>query len=511
MNQFRSRRSRLIPRSYTIFASLLALLLASQLSASSIARAQADEGDPIAKATQLNREAVEAYQAHRVDDARKLLKQALDLCDASGLEQHPIKARTLIHMGIVMIGGAKQRDAGIKQFRKALEIQPEIGLTKSLVTPELQQAFDEAKGGDKSGEAKAPPPPAAKSVAPAAPAGGDLPEGGSEPPPEAATPAPGDTAEPVVPSTGLSHEAVTRGRPGTAIPITVNVDGSLKFDKIVLAYRPNGATEFFGREMKQVDPGVFSAEIPARATSGAMVAYYIEAQDKEGEPISARGSAERPLVIALGAAAAANPSGNDDDGDDDDDDDDGAGSKFFVGLLVGSGAGYAAGNGDLDRNTQYSSGSVAVAQAGHIAPEFGYWLRPNMMLSLQLRYQYITGPTEIVSGTRTLHPANYALAAFAKATWMFGHGNLRPLFSLAVGGGEIRHVVQHPTLRDCGPKKNLTCIDTIAGGPALAGAGAGIMYNLTPRLALIAALNTQIGAPDFTFNLDANIGAAFGF
>ena len=95
----------------------------------------------------MNKDAVTALQAQKFDDARKVLKQALDLADATGLQQHPITARTHIHMGIVIITGFKQRDLGIKQFKKALEIQSTINLTKALVTPELTDAFNEAKGG----------------------------------------------------------------------------------------------------------------------------------------------------------------------------------------------------------------------------------------------------------------------------------------------------------------------------------------------------------------------------
>src|SRR6185503_13000045 len=77
---------------------------------------------------------------------------ALELCDSSGLDQHPITARTHIHFGAVAIVGFRQREVGIKQFKKALEIQPDIKLTKSIVTPELQDAFEEAAlGGDKGG------------------------------------------------------------------------------------------------------------------------------------------------------------------------------------------------------------------------------------------------------------------------------------------------------------------------------------------------------------------------
>jgi hypothetical protein len=527
MDNSKPRLSSLIRKVVTAVPLLLVGLL---ISSPPIAWAQADDNsDAIAKATQLNKDAVSAYQGHKTDEAKRLLKQALDLCDASGLDQHPIKARTLIHFGIVLIGGSKQRELGIKQFKKALAIQPEIALTKALVTPELQQAFEDAHEPEGAGKGEAKTA-ATKATPESEPAGDETPAAepttATAPPPEPVAPPPpppppppaptaeAESKEPAVPSTGLDHEPVTRARPGTAIAITVNVEEGLRFDKLVLAYRPNGATDYLGREMKQVDPGIYSAEIPTRATSGTLVAYYIEAQDKNGEPVAARGSAEKPLVVMLGEVRVAKkPAKNaDEEGDDDDDDDDENVSRFFIGLELGSGAGYASGNGDNDRATQYSSGGIAAAQAAHIAPEFGYWIRPDLMLSLQVRYQLVTGTTEYVEPvTMRVHAAiNYAFAAFAKATWALGHGRLRPLLSLALGAGQIRHVVKG-THNDCGADQHTDCVDTIAAGPVLAGAGAGIMYSLTPRIALLAVANTQVGVPNFTVNLDGNIGAAYLF
>jgi hypothetical protein len=547
MNESRLRLSSLIRSSHGLLALVLSAVALSAIDPSTV-WAQADSTDAIAKATQLNKDAIAAYQNHKTDDAKRLLKQALDLCDASGLSQHPVKARTLIHFGIVLIGGNKQRELGIRQFRKALEIQPEIALTKVLVTPELQQAFDDAKKGDAKAEAKPEAKPEAKSdtksdtkadtrteaksdtkadTKPEAKSDGAGDETADEAPaaapPAAEAPSPSGTAqgEPSVPATGLDHEPVTRAKPGTGIPITVNVDPGLKFEKIVLAYRPNGASDYLGREMKQVDPGIYSAEIPPRATTGTLVAYYIEAQDKNGDPVAARGSADKPLAIMLGEPRVAKKTarrGDDQQGeggegdDDDDDDDDENGSKFFIGVQFGSGAGWASGNGDNDTATRYSSGGIAAAQAVHIAPELGYWVRPDLMLSVQARYQVVTGTTEYIDAAGHVHAGiNYAFAAFAKATWMLGHGSLRPLFSLALGGGNIRHVVKNAMLHDCGANQRTDCIDTIAGGPVLAGAGAGLMYVLTPRVALLAVANSQIGAPNFTVNLDVNLGVAYQF
>ena len=44
-----------------------------------------------------------------------------------------------------------------------------------------------------------------------------------------------------------------------------------------------------------------------------------------------------------------------------------------------------------------------------------------------------------------------------------------------------------------------------------ASVGGGILYTLTPTIALLAVANTQLGLPDFTINLDGNLGLAYQF
>src|SRR2546423_149107 len=90
----------------------------------------APAGDPaaVAKVTELNKKALGAYSQQDYDTAKDLLKQALQTCADAGLDQHPITARTHLHFGAVAIVGFKQREAGIKQFKKALEIEPDIKL-----------------------------------------------------------------------------------------------------------------------------------------------------------------------------------------------------------------------------------------------------------------------------------------------------------------------------------------------------------------------------------------------
>src|SRR3954451_24992554 len=122
-----------------------AVVVSVQMATAAVVSA-APAGDPaaVAKVTNLNKKALEAYNQQDYDTARDLLKQALETCSSAGLDQHPITARTHVHFGVVAIVGFKKREVGLKQFRKALEIEPDIQLTKSLVPPELQDAFEEA-------------------------------------------------------------------------------------------------------------------------------------------------------------------------------------------------------------------------------------------------------------------------------------------------------------------------------------------------------------------------------
>jgi hypothetical protein len=462
------------------------------------ARAEAtpDPDEAIDQITQMNREAITAFQAKKYEDARKVLKQALDLAAQAGLDKHPIKARTHIHFGIVAIVGFNQRDLGIKQFKKALEIQSDIGLTKSLVTPDLEKAFAEAKGG---GTPPPPPPPAETPKAP----------------PPAAPPM--EKKEPDVPASGLVHEPVAEGKQGSAISVTVAVQNDMEFEKMILAYRPEGASEFLGREMKEVSDGRYGAEIPTSATNGGTVAYYIEAEDANGAPIAARGSVDNPIVIHLLGVGITRHGGDEDE--EEDEDDEGPDHKYYAAMMIGAGFGWATGAGDTNADINVSPAGLAPAGLVQVAPEVGYWLNSSLMLSLQLRYEYITGTTDIYETTQTqcpnkvCHTANYAFAAFAKATWKYGEGKWHPFFSLAAGGGRIRHVVsfKNQGFTNCGPNHNEACSDTIGAGPVLLGPGGGLMYDLFENASIVAQSNAVLGFPTFTANIDLNVGVAFGF
>jgi hypothetical protein len=379
------------------------------------APARADETDTVARVVELNREGVAQYQKKHYDAARKVLKQALELCESAGLGHHPVAARTHIHLGIVIVAGFGQREIGTRQFNEALQIDPNITLTPGLATPVVEDVFNETllAVSPKTAPRPAAPAEAAPSDAPAETRAQDAPA--SEP---AAPPAP--------------------------------------------APRPSEA---------------------ARA-----------AADDDDAP-----RAERRAPPARRA---------NDEEDDGGDEAAGLASRVQIAALLGGGVGWASGTGDVNADTKVS-GSFAAAKLGHLELEGGYWLTDEIMLSLAGRFQVVTGPTVVEANMRTYHPASYATAVFAEGTWSPALGRLRPYVSGAVGAGKIRHVVTLSQLKDCGPMRNETCVDTVGAGPFLAGVGGGLMYDLGASFALVGAINTQIAAPTFTFNVDLNAGLAF--
>lgn len=403
-------------RSWSVLA--VVFLVAGFLAQSAPAYAQDANPDVLNKVTNLNKKALQAFQKRDYDSARDFLKEALDLCNGSGLEKHPIRARTEVHIGVVLIAGYKQRDAGIKHFKKALEIQPDIQLTKSVSTKALQDAFEEAtvaQGG----------------------AGGDDSSGGAQ--------ASNDDNAGGGDSAGGDDNPAPRRRPPPK------------------------------KKKKRGDDD--------DDDSGAAVSKH------KGE-------------------------------DDGDGDDDGGGTdnkgKIFIGLTGGSGFGIASGTGEMASTVKHTlaSAGFAPAQLMQVAPEVGYFLSSNLLLSLQGRVQFVSGlnPGATTCGSTKCTTASTAIAVFAKATYLLGDGDFHFFFGGSLGGGTIRHVSQFPADTSCVNGTSAShCVDTLAAGPLLFGPNLGIMYEFTKNLGLIVALNTQVGVPKFTFNLDLDAGLGLKF
>src|SRR5262245_56264976 len=98
--------------------------------------ARAQDQTVLAKVTDLNKRALDAYENLDMEEASKFLRTALETCASEGLNSHPLKARTHVHMGVVLVGGMRRKDLGIAQFKRALEIDKNIKITKRLNNPE---------------------------------------------------------------------------------------------------------------------------------------------------------------------------------------------------------------------------------------------------------------------------------------------------------------------------------------------------------------------------------------
>jgi eukaryotic-like serine/threonine-protein kinase len=94
--------------------------------------------------TELNRRAVSAYENMSFDEARRLLRSALEISAIVRLGDHRLTAQTHAHMALVLVGGYKQRALGVEHFKKALAVNPGVRVAQRLFTPEVSAAFQEA-------------------------------------------------------------------------------------------------------------------------------------------------------------------------------------------------------------------------------------------------------------------------------------------------------------------------------------------------------------------------------
>ena len=471
---------------------LLALAAAFASPAAALAAPAQDDNEAVGKVTLLNRKAIEAYQNLNFDEAQRLLREALALTDARGLTQHAIKARTCVTLGMVLFGGFKRREEAIKLFQQGLQISPEIRPSRALANPQIQEVFDEA----------------VKRLVSA--------------PPDTSAAGPVVAARELPAEKLLVHEPITTASRGRAIEIETTPDATLVRDQLVLGYRPAGAAIFTEVRFERRPGGVHVATIPPSATAGGQIEYYIEARHANGKRVASRGSSIDPIVVGLleglapvsgadatiAAARAARDAS--------------AERRFVFALLAGSGLGWTSGVGEV-RQVQIAPSGMAWASLGHLAPEIGYYLTPQLMLSVQGRFQLVSGAQEfrpsegptpgVCGGDGVCSPARAAFAGLAKASWVFGDPGhaFRPFVSLSLGGGQIRHVAQAGNKSDCGASQTAKCFDTVAGGPFLFGTGVGFNYALSQSLAAVFAVDGLGALPDFTAQADVNLGVAFRF
>ena len=200
----------------------------------------------------MNRDAVTAFQAKKYEDARKVLKQALDLALVGGAGQAPDQgahAHPLRHRRHRR--ASSQRDLGDQAVqegdRDPVRHRPDQGAGDARFDRRLQRS---------EGAVARPATPAT----PPAYAAADARDAAGRRRRRVDADVPCQRPR----SRGGARKA-SRGAPFRSPSASRT---TCRFEKIILAYRPEGATEFLGREMKEVADGRYGAEIPTSATSG---------------------------------------------------------------------------------------------------------------------------------------------------------------------------------------------------------------------------------------------------
>jgi hypothetical protein len=223
------------------------------------------------KLVQLNKAALADVDSLEWDRAKKTLLDALIAGKKGGIDNHPLMARTYVHLGVVYVTGFKNREKAIQSFSRALEIQPDIRMSPGLATAEVNAVF-----------AAAGARPTAVRVQ------------------RALTPVHGG-AEPDLPARvrALDCFVTEATRVDEAVPVRCALSPSVGAAKVFLLYREPAKGGFTEVEMKRTAKGWFQSRIPERIIYGRSVQYYVEGRDAAGKPIVQNGDPESTNFVLV--------------------------------------------------------------------------------------------------------------------------------------------------------------------------------------------------------------------
>jgi|GEM_PF-4180758 len=112
---------------------LVAFVIAFGLGALAPRLAHADRITKLVdKLVELNKKGMDDLDIAEFESARKAFFAAEEMGRRAGLEEHPVMARTYIHLGALALLGYKDKAKAAEYFEHALAMQPDIELDKSL-------------------------------------------------------------------------------------------------------------------------------------------------------------------------------------------------------------------------------------------------------------------------------------------------------------------------------------------------------------------------------------------
>jgi tetratricopeptide (TPR) repeat protein len=237
-------------------------------------KALAQDQAAVDKVTHMNRKALDDYDTLEWEGAKKTLLEALQVGQKAQLGNHPIMARTYVHLGAVYLRGFKNADKALQSFSRALEIDPNIQLTRGIETPEMTEVFAQAK------RARTPPKQA---------------------PPAVSTPADSSRAK----ARPVKSQTLDCPNEDEAIidrPATLRcglAPGLTQVATVFLMYREPGKQTYAQVQMTRSKNGWFVGQIPKKAVTGKTVLYYFEGRDASGKPVIRNGEQSSPNILLL--------------------------------------------------------------------------------------------------------------------------------------------------------------------------------------------------------------------
>jgi hypothetical protein len=261
--QARTLRSR--ARSYL---ATVALLIAAAVPI--LARAQQN---PERVVDDLNREAMEAYNALDINKAGSMLEEALRVGYQGGVSP-PLLARTHVNLAVVLVGGVGDQDAGLNSFVQALCIDPSVQLDPLTSTPDIQNVYNVAIQRARGGACST--------------GGGAAP--GIAPQQAAVAPPPPDQA--------LVHHSPPEQLTQTPLPLYVEIHPLARATEVILVYKGTGMKQWKRVPMHRYQNGM-AYQVSCGDVWEPKVGYYIEARDENDRVVGTAGTAAQPIEVPV--------------------------------------------------------------------------------------------------------------------------------------------------------------------------------------------------------------------
>lgn len=490
----------------------------------------------------LNRRAFADIQAQHFQAAKYWLDEALVISETAGLDDEEMTARTYVHLAAVSLGGTKDRDEAMRYLDLALKINPNIALTPGLEIPGMRSAYLQAR--ERAG-LPPNPDPTAPNFDPSLDGASSLDGEASLDLPIQSTTGIGPSSAPpeVLPPVREAYAAAVTNEPDPPVSVPVPIYCTLPLDLLpgqdlivrcvtqkqtrkssaTFHFRPDGSTVPFAElPMDRSPRGWLVAVLPAKEIGGKTLSYYITAQHPHvQQPIHlAYPEAPRAINVRADMVAGANKGAQANDSLRDSR----TGTRphqrrtvdsLWIALGVGSGVVYH-GRTPLDSGQSIRGTDVpATVNEGfspasliQLEPEIGYQVTRRLSVSLMARYQHAPVDGRVsTSATGKKEVITSALALFLQGRLtVANHGNLQTYATGAAGvGRSVLAVID----RDCDAKGCwLEHSDTVHGGSAALAAGAGVIYHLSPAIALFAEAREIATLPTFMALTEINLGFA---